>query len=529
MNAAHPVIQRPPNVRLDRCRENDLRNYMGINQEKFDLFKDIIEHYAVHKLPCVAKSRQKPEEWNEFLNTVNVVLPLQGKYVDDWHINAYFSILRRDSKIQRRWKSVRAEKATSLPSKKIKYIGKSPPSRRIITSPKKDRQRDDQALAECSIPPTPPTPPTQEDLPLPSRAQHMPSPSVSQAQVNYPAPCTTCGFLPPISSYHNKRLLKLFVNAEDLVPILNFIGILHDRHLLMVLNWPCADRVAFVNALRPDQVRPVDKQRLITLLTGSSSSSHVRAPNRSRRERQYDPIPKPPPDIERQLTSPDTPLSELMQAMTIRDEQQFDEILQAIDRLYGECAETSARDHQWWHQFFQKVYSEWPVMPLYREPGPEENNWAIKFYLRRKLSGGIRLSPKEASTSITPQEERHITGSLSRRSISPEIDFPYNPYSNSNDSQVQPYPGIALSTCPAHLPPDYRLVGQKLQNLLESHGSEELLPAFITAGIKTDQALISLSQLSKADRIKSFRQPDQPDLHLTDLQAFTLRRILHQL
>lgn len=157
------------------------------------------------------------------------------------------------------------------------------------------------------------------------------------------------------------------------MPILNFIGILHDRHLLMVLNWPCADRVAFVNALRPDQVRPVDKQRLITLLTGSSSSSHVRAPNRSRRERQYDPIPKPPPDIERQLTSPDTPLSELMQAMTIRDEQQFDEILvsthivvsyflgsvtlsqQAIDRLYGECAETSARDHQWWHQFFQKV------------------------------------------------------------------------------------------------------------------------------------------------------------------------------
>lgn len=317
-------------------------------------------------------------------------------------------------------------------------------------------------------------PPTQ-CLPPPGRAQHTPSPLVTQAQVNYPAPCITCGFLPPISPHHSKRLHKLFVNAEDLVPILNFIGILHDRHLLMVLNWPCADRTAFINALRPDQVKPADKQRLIMLLAGPSSSSHVkssvrppngsrrelqhsmpppdagrrltspvRPPNRSRRE-QYDPIPKPPPDVERQLTSPDTPLSELMQAMTIRDEQLFDEILvsthivvsyllgsvtlsqQSIDRHYGEWDETSARDDQWWKQFFkkvrtvgtiiiglwidfaQKVYSEWPVMPLYREPGPEENNWAIKFYLRRKLSGGMRLSPEEGSISTIHQvDTRHI-------------------------------------------------------------------------------------------------------------------------
>ena len=306
--------------------------------------------------------------------------------------------------IQRRWKSIRAEGATSLsPKKKVEYIGKSPPPRRIITSPEKDRQRDDQTLAANNIPPS------QENMPLPDRAQYIPSQSVSQAQVNYPAPCTTCGFLPPISPHHSKRLHKLFVNAEDLVPILNFIGILHDRHLLMVLNWSCADRIAFINALRPDQVKPADKQRLIMLLAGPSSpsSSHVkssvrppngshrerrhspkpppdvgqqltspetsvRPPNKSRRE-QYDPIPKPPPDVERHLTSPDTPLSELMQAMTIRDEQLFDEILvsthivvscilgsvtlsqQSIDQHYGEWVQTSARDSRWWKQFFQKV------------------------------------------------------------------------------------------------------------------------------------------------------------------------------
>lgn len=43
--------------------------------------------------------------------------------------------------------------------------------------------------------------------------------------------------------------------------------------------------------------------------------------------------------------------------------------------------------------FAQQVYIRWPVMGLYQEAGPEQNNWAIKFYLRRKLAGGIRLSP----------------------------------------------------------------------------------------------------------------------------------------
>ncbi len=39
MSRAQPIIQRPPNVRVDRIREGDLKNYMGISEEIFDLFK----------------------------------------------------------------------------------------------------------------------------------------------------------------------------------------------------------------------------------------------------------------------------------------------------------------------------------------------------------------------------------------------------------------------------------------------------------------------------------------------------------
>lgn len=103
--------------------------------------------------------------------------------------------------------------------------------------------------------------------------------------------------------------------------------------------------------------------------------------------------------------------------------------------------------------------------------------------------------------------------------MSPEVDPPLN--------QAYPYPGITLTTCPVHHPPDHRLVGQRLQHLLESHGSEELLPAFMTVGIKTDQALIALSQLAKQDRVKPFN--GEPNLHLTDLQKFALQMILDRL
>jgi len=162
----------------------------------------------------------------------------------------------------------------------------------------------------------------------------LPSPPMPQALLNYPAPCTTCTFLPPISPYHSKRLRKFFADAEDLIPILNYIGIIHDRHLLMVLNWSPTDSVAFVNSLSPDKVKPADKQRLVMLLTSRSLASYsnsvrssVRQPNRSRRERPYDPIPKPPPAVEQHVTSPDTPLFELMQATTIQNAQEFEEIL----------------------------------------------------------------------------------------------------------------------------------------------------------------------------------------------------------
>lgn len=39
MSGAQPIIQRPPNMRIDKVREGDLRNYMGISKENFELFK----------------------------------------------------------------------------------------------------------------------------------------------------------------------------------------------------------------------------------------------------------------------------------------------------------------------------------------------------------------------------------------------------------------------------------------------------------------------------------------------------------
>ncbi|KAF8623589.1 hypothetical protein AX15_006354 [Amanita polypyramis BW_CC] len=504
-------------AKLKRCGEHELKDYMGISQSDFSLFKTVVEQYALGGLPCVARTRQKPEEWEIFVETINALLPQLGKYLGSWHITAYFSILRRTHAIQRKWREMHAERAThtstpplslSAEKKRIKYVGKSPPGRRLISSPARESGPRRRTSAK-SVPPS-------------TQGGSQQSSSIPLTLVNYPAPCTTCGYCPPVPSSLSEKLRSFFTNTEDLLPVLFFIGVTHDRHLYMILNWTPADRAAFVNALNQNRVKATDKQRLIELLARRQvvSPSAVKTPVRSRRERPYDPIPKPLPDVERRLISAQVSLSELMQAMTIQDEQEFHEILQTIDTLYGEDDDQSGRDNQWWIQFFHKVYSRWPVMRLYQEAGPEQNNWAIKFYLRRKLAGGIGLSPDNTPTDNLTYGRETATRC---RTMSPDIDS----YPNPNVNQTLPYPGITLSTCPAHHPPDYRLVGPRLRHLLESHGSEELLPAFIAVGIKTDQALHSLSQLTRQDRIKSFNK--ETNIHLTDLQVFALQMILNKL
>jgi len=160
-------------------------------------------------------------------------------------------------------------------------------------------------------------------------------------------------------------------------------------------------------------------------------------------------------------------------------------------------------------------------MRLFQENGPGENNWAIKFYLRRKLNGGDSMQIDDDQAGANGQENDHanLTGP---NNSNPDNNLPHR--SVDLESNTRPYPGITLSTCPGHLPPDYRLASPRLKYLLNSHGAEELFPAFIAAGIRTDPALSNLRSLAKQDRTKNFAR-----VHLTDLQIFVLRLILNKL
>lgn len=134
MNASQPVIQLPPNIRLDRCREKDLRDHMGISQEIFNLFKVgcIRRRVTALKIPTTligyrralrhtqvalrCKVSTKAGRMERVLQhgkvvrlcrnicTTNIIkvnneLTLHGKYVDNWHISAYFCTLRRNPKV----------------------------------------------------------------------------------------------------------------------------------------------------------------------------------------------------------------------------------------------------------------------------------------------------------------------------------------------------------------------------------------------------------------------------------------------
>jgi hypothetical protein len=295
----------------------------------------------------------------------------------------------------------------------------------------------------------------------------------------------------------------------------------------MILNWSTDDRAAFFNGIHPDRIKEADKQRLVELFTGGPSPSTSAAPaclpNRPQRKNEYDPIAKPPLEVERRITSGQAPLSELMQVMILQNTKEFQEILQTIDSLFAEHEQQLAKDDRSWISFFHKVYDKRPIMRLFQENGPGENNWAIKFYLRRKLNGGDSIvDDNQAVANGQENGHRNLTGpnksNLDNNLLHHSVDF---------ESNIRPYGGITLSTCPFHFPPDYRLANPRLKHLLNSHGAEELFPAFITVGIRTDQALNELKPLAIQDRTKNF--VNAPRVHLTDLQNFVLRLILNKL
>ncbi|KAF8637327.1 hypothetical protein AX17_002828 [Amanita inopinata Kibby_2008] len=497
-------IPRPPDLKLNRCSSWYLRECMKVDDETFWHFKDVVGHFVKQMLPSVPRSHQSPDQWASFVQSVNAALPELDGYEDNWHISACFSILRKGSQRKRQHLDADTDTTSSRPTvrkRKVLYIGKPPP-RRIISA-------------------NPSTPPGRKN-----------TADLSRASIIYPAACTTCGFCPPVSPTQTKKLRSFFTNAEDLIPTLFYIGILHDRHLSMLLSWTPAYRQAFISALHPDRIKPADKQRLASFLTNNISEAPAsNAPGiettsvTPRRVRVYEPIPKPPLDVELRLIDPRTPLSELKRVMTIVEEEQFQDIVRAIDCLYEEHSENLlADDQRFWVDAYSTIYRQCPVLRLFRESGPVDRNWAIRIYVKRKLQLGIDIQGDQGSGS-----------DMVSRTLSMDVPRPRTPTPDAgpsqkcvlSDSQVPSYPGVSLSTCPVHHPPDLRLVSPRLQHLLESHGSEELLPAFIAAGIKTDQALNVLSLQKERDRLQPFLT--EPNLHLTDLQNFTLKMFLDSL
>ncbi|PFH54199.1 hypothetical protein AMATHDRAFT_83309 [Amanita thiersii Skay4041] len=372
----------------------------------------------------------------------------------------------------------------------------------------------------------------------------------------YPAPCTACGFLPNVSATETSEISNFFLSAKDLLPYLRRVGIIHDRHLRAILNWEEANRLEFIDALPSKLVPMMEKIRLRRLLVPRAQAPHQNnqyqnhryegSPATPRREREYEyaQIPRPSKEEEERLSSPRTPLDELRKAMTIQPEN-FESVTAAIDAVYEQYSDKlNDAGVTAWKEFYNALYAREPVLQLYRTTG--SNNWAASIYIKHllrpshKTAAGptsqtqTRENSRTSTMPCTPPRRPELVPSKLQRQMAgfgkgatTVLDIPTPGLLEQSASMPNPHRGITLTTCPIHYPPDPRIVSQNLQELLGSSGSDELLPAFVAVGIRTDEGVKELASLSKKDRVQLFKE--NQDLKFTELQTFMLKTMLHKL
>lgn len=83
---------------------------------------------------------------------------------------------------------------------------------------------------------------------------------------HYPSPCAFCGYVPRIPREVQVELYSMFSAIPHVVPILAMNGLIHGRHLAMLLTWDKGDRQEFCNRLPSNYFSAPDMAMVTDLL-----------------------------------------------------------------------------------------------------------------------------------------------------------------------------------------------------------------------------------------------------------------------
>ncbi|KAK0228661.1 hypothetical protein IW262DRAFT_1490652 [Armillaria fumosa] len=307
----------------------------------------------------------------------------------------------------------------------------------------------------------------------------------------WPEPCLSCGTLPKLERADTSELL-VFLNLDrngDLLNILSTNGISTNHHLHLVMQMTPEQRTDFFDTTSISSFR----------VLGLREDIEKYAQRLGFRRKKYkfsfplpgQIIPRPNEDVLEELSKPVTKHDKFGEAMNMSMDLYWDVtdvLLTKFKNIVEPFPETMYLDEiktQYtckWEEFQRVVCNERPVLLNY------EDYWPIEVYIRRHLA-----------QTPTPQQRQPSSPSLFQSKMA------------------------EVFHCPVHMVP--ALDSYPMSIMLRVHfktlGIEELLPAAVLLGIRTDEDFLKMVKMDDL-QVQTIIEHDK-SVKLTPLHKFLLK------
>ncbi|KAJ7464365.1 hypothetical protein FB451DRAFT_1561686 [Mycena latifolia] len=293
--------------------------------------------------------------------------------------------------------------------------------------------------------------------------------------------CVLCGFRPPIPPEQTIELQLFFNGRDDLRRVLATVGIVADHHLRALLRVGAKQREVFLRSITPNYLTYLDKVEIADFLdTYIEQNREVPTSNRPAKV-QLTAIPRPPEEFEKILSQHICSHVHVKKHMRIADDDEYFDLVDSIEAEIPRYLDVSMSfEEQTDAQIYALLKSVCEDRPSLRK---YPDCWPVLLHIKRFLHA------QEAGQSrMQRTPPRH---ECPRQRAHPAADVP---------------PSVAA--------------------LLADYGMQELGPAFLFLGIKTDEKFANMIFISKT--AKSQLIAELAPLGCSVFQGMMMRYIIEQ-
>ncbi|KAJ7736552.1 hypothetical protein DFH07DRAFT_1064883 [Mycena maculata] len=301
--------------------------------------------------------------------------------------------------------------------------------------------------------------------------------------------CVFCGVRPRVPAEETVELYACLKGREDLQRLLEVAGIVADNHLRALIQLRETLRHDFLSSLVPTHLNFLEKMEVLDMLDAyvnrETEPSFAERPAKLRAAE----IPRPPEKVEDRISLHQCKHTNVMKWMQIAEEYEYFEFLMLIEEKIEEFMDVSKpvdeQDEKNIEAVVRSVCEERPSLRRY------EAVWPVQVHIRRFLGA-------HAPSLLTGTQDSAIAS----QSVCPSSTQHKCPRLQANPAEAVP-PSVA--------------------GLLANYGMEELGPALLFMGVRTDE---KFNQILTSRDAKSRLLAEFSCLECSPFQAMMMRHII---